>query len=123
LIGSSAYGQSFLANASSNSGNIDIELLWQASTVDVLERVLLDGQEVDFVMCNPPFHSSAAEAARVNTRKISNLKSNRKKRNEDSRRVHQDTGTSGLNFGGVGCGLWCNGGKVAFIECMIEAAA
>jgi 23S rRNA (adenine1618-N6)-methyltransferase len=131
LIGSSAYGWSFLAtesnvesfewavaNASSNSGNI--ELLWQASTVDVLEGILLDGQEVDFVMCNPPFHSSATEAARVNTRKISNLKSNRKKRNGDSRRVHQDTGTSGLNFGGVDCELWCNGGEVAFIERMIE---
>lgn len=56
------------------------------------------------VICNPPFHASAAEAAAGSQRKARNLG------------LRQ---AAPLNFGGQHNELWCEGGEKAFIARMI----
>ncbi len=56
-------------------------------------------------MCNPPFHTSEAEATKGTMRKLKNLKKE---------------GKTGLNFGGQANELWCNGGEALFIKRMIK---
>ena len=56
-------------------------------------------------MCNPPFHSSEAEATKGTMRKLKNLKKE---------------GKTELNFGGQANELWCNGGEALFIKRLIK---
>ena len=60
------------------------------------------------VICNPPFHASAAEAAGASQRKTRNLK--------------LESATP-LNFGGQHNELWCEGGEKAFVGKMIAESA
>lgn len=80
-----------------------IEIREQKSRSNIFEGIM-HHNKFDLVMCNPPFHSSLAEAKAGTARKWKNLKKN----------------TKALNFGGQSNELWYPGGEVAFIKRMIE---
>lgn len=84
-----------------------IELREQSDVRNIFKGVVGCDEYFDLSICNPPFHSSAAEAADGSLRKLSNLKG--KKVKEVS-----------LNFGGVDGELWCDGGELKFIITMIK---
>lgn len=83
-----------------------IECRRQSSVRECFKDVIKPGERFDLSMCNPPFHSSAAEAAAGNQRKRRNLGTSR-------------SGSSVLNFGGRASELWCPGGERAFVLRMI----
>src|SRR5699024_896885 len=60
-------------------------------------------------LCNPPFHSSAAEATRGSARKWRNLG-----KQDPTRKLPK------LNFGGQSNELWCKGGELSFVRNMIR---
>jgi 23S rRNA (adenine1618-N6)-methyltransferase len=63
------------------------------------------------VLCNPPFHASAAEAAAGSQRKRQNLG------------LEGRDNKAELNFGGQHNELWCEGGEEAFVVRMVEESA
>lgn len=70
-------------------------------------KYMLESEEVfDFVICNPPFHASAEEAAKGSERKIKNL-------------GQKATDKPVLNFSGNNNELWCEGGELGFLTNMI----
>lgn len=81
-----------------------IELVLQNQSQHIFRGVINPKEYFDFTMCNPPFHASAAEARAANERKWKKLGKK----------------PQGLNFGGQGTELWCEGGERAFIAKMIE---
>ncbi len=83
-----------------------VELRMQSSKRNVFKNLIHEGEIFDMTMCNPPFHSSKAEATKGTIRKIKNLK-------------NEITAKPTLNFGGVNNELWCEGGELAFITNMI----
>jgi 23S rRNA (adenine1618-N6)-methyltransferase len=85
-----------------------IRLRRQGDPARIFEGVVEPGETFDLCMSNPPFHASAAEAGEATRRKWQNL--------------GRDPGT-GLNFGGRGAELWCEGGEVAFVTRMVEESA
>lgn len=84
-----------------------IKIRLQKSSAHIFQGVLHDDAAYDVTMCNPPFHSSRAEAQEGTQRKWKNLK----------------VPTKALNFGGKSNELWCPGGEVAFIKHIIEESA
>jgi len=84
-----------------------IECRWQKSAPHCFRGIIQPGERFDLTMCNPPFHTSAAEAAQGTQRKLRNLGGKK----------------SGLNFGGKANELWCEGGELGFIRRMIEESA
>jgi Predicted SAM-dependent methyltransferase len=68
-------------------------------------------------LCNPPFHTSAAEAAQGTRRKLRNLGGDPK-----SAPARGGKGPT-LNFGGQANELWCPGGEAAFLRRMIAESA
>ncbi|MCU6432574.1 23S rRNA (adenine(1618)-N(6))-methyltransferase RlmF [Undibacterium sp. Jales W-56] len=85
-----------------------IHLRQQTSKNAIFKEVVADHEWYDLTMCNPPFHSSAKEAAEGTQRKWRNLG-----KEDDGR-------NSTLNFGGQDAELWCPGGEAAFIQRMIK---
>ncbi|RPE03843.1 23S rRNA (adenine(1618)-N(6))-methyltransferase RlmF [Candidatus Pantoea deserta] len=81
-----------------------IRLRRQKNPDAVLAGVVNKNEFFHAVICNPPFHASAAEAAAGSQRKVRNLKL-------DS--------AAPLNFGGQHNELWCEGGEKAFVGKMI----
>lgn len=79
----------------------------QPSSEYMFKGVVKPGELFDFSMCNPPFHTSAAEAESGTQRKLRNLGK------------HKGNNTV-LNFGGQHAELWYEGGEVAFIRNMIN---
>jgi 23S rRNA (adenine1618-N6)-methyltransferase len=80
-----------------------VELRLQKNPKEVFQGVIKRGELFDVTICNPPFHSSAEEADEVNYRKWRNL------------------GKAAVaNFGGTSNELWCEGGELAFVTCMIR---
>ena len=81
----------------------------QPDKMALLEGILKPGEVFDFVLCNPPFHRSAEEAAGQNQRK------------------RQGLGRAGvrpaLNFGGQPGELWCPGGEEAFVRGLVRDSA
>lgn len=77
----------------------------QENNAFIFKDIIKPGEYYDFTMCNPPFHSSEAEALKGTTRKWKNLKGK---------------STTDLNFGGQSHELWCNGGEALFIKRMIK---
>ena len=120
IIGNASYGWHFvgsdidpkaLKNAKtiidSNPNLTDkITLKLQTESRFIFKNVISEKDRFAFVICNPPFHKSAAEACKGTARKISNL--NAKKEKEVV-----------LNFGGQNNELWCEGGEHKFITQMI----
>ncbi len=85
-------------------GKIDLRL--QKNPGNIFSGILQAEDYFDLTICNPPFHSSSAEAQAGTLRKLSNL--NQKKITKPS-----------LNFGGKSNELWCPGGEKRFIQKMI----
>ncbi len=121
LIGASEYGWSFVGAevdpeawrwaqkiVKANPSVADlIECRLQKSAAQCFQGIIHPGERFDLTLCNPPFHTSAAEAAEGTQRKLRNLGGKK----------------SGLNFGGKANELWCEGGELGFIRRMIEESA
>jgi len=84
-----------------------IDLRLQTNPKKILKGILEKKDVVDLIICNPPFHSSEADANASTLRKLKNL--NGKKENKVT-----------LNFGGKNNELWCEGGERKFISSMIN---
>ena len=72
----------------------------------IFKGIVKPDDRFDLTMCNPPFHSSLAEANAGTSRKWQNLGKNTDK-------------PKTLNFGGQNAELFCDGGEEAFIKRMI----
>ena len=90
-----------------------IELRHQPEPARIFDGLLREDEVFDLTLCNPPFHASAADAARGNERKRRNL----------GQREVVDAAGARLNFGGRSTELWCAGGEVAFVRRMIRESA
>ncbi|MDR6560990.1 MULTISPECIES: 23S rRNA (adenine(1618)-N(6))-methyltransferase RlmF [unclassified Arcicella] len=77
---------------------------WQTSPANIFKGIIQQDEYFDLTLCNPPFHSSMAEAKAGTERKWKNLGKNNNKV---------------LNFGGQNNELWCEGGEETFIANMI----
>lgn len=89
-----------------------IELRHQHDPARIFDGLLRDDEVFDLTLCNPPFHASAAEAARGNQRKRRNL----------GQHEAADAGAR-LNFGGQSSELLCAGGEAGFVRRMIRESA
>jgi len=103
--------QAALANAQSIIVQNDLlkgkcELRHQTNRQHTLKGIIHSGDYFDLVICNPPFHASAAQANKAANRKRKNLKYKK--------------GNQKLNFGGQSNELWCPGGEASFIKSMIH---
>lgn len=123
IIGTIEYGWSFIGTdtdpiAIESANNIiklnprlkgQVELKLQDNPKDVFYGIIQKEKEefIDLTICNPPFHTSLAEAQSGTLRKLSNLK---------QRKVTTPT----LNFGGQNSELWCEGGEKRFVGRMIR---
>lgn len=121
IIGNIDYGWSFIgteidpiAIESANKiidtnpslkGNIEIRL--QQNHKDIFQGIMKENERIDLSICNPPFHSSLAEAELGTIRKLSNLKG-------------ETVSKAIKNFGGQKNELWCLGGEEKFIRNMIH---
>lgn len=82
------------------------QLRLQPNKNDIFRGIIRDDEYFDLTICNPPFHSSAEDAARGSIRKLSNLTGKKIKRPI-------------LNFAGQSNELWCDGGEEQFLRTMI----
>ncbi|MEP0356368.1 23S rRNA (adenine(1618)-N(6))-methyltransferase RlmF [Paraglaciecola sp.] len=134
IIGVSEYGWQWVAtdvdalsikNARSiihsNSSLISqIEVRKQFNASNIFTGIVQAGEHYAFCMCNPPFHKSAAEAAKGSARKNYNLNKHSNKRGSS---LSQKTMSQQLNFAGQSNELWCDGGELKFIQSMIKQSA
>jgi 23S rRNA (adenine1618-N6)-methyltransferase len=84
-----------------------VELRQQPDAEHIFIGLLQADERFDLTLCNPPFHTSAAEASSGSTRKWRNLGKLDPKRKLPV-----------LNFGGQAAELWCPGGEAAFLKRM-----
>lgn len=80
-----------------------ISIRLQSNPKDIFKSIIKEDELFDFTICNPPFHSSKAEARSSADRKLNNLKAKKKV----------------LNFAGQSNELWYDGGEYAFLKEMI----
>lgn len=83
-----------------------VELRLQHNPQDIFQGIIQQNELFDVTICNPPFHTSLAEAQLGTVRKLTNLK---------GKRITKPI----LNFGGQNNELWCKGGEEKFIGDMI----
>lgn len=121
IIGISEYGWTFTGTeidpvAIDSAGKIiernpslkgKVELRLQNNPKDILYGIIRKDERFDLTICNPPFHSSLAEARSGTVRKLSNL-------------THRKPNKPILNFGGQNSELWCEGGEVGFVDKMVR---
>jgi 23S rRNA (adenine1618-N6)-methyltransferase len=120
LLGHASYGWNFVgtdidqlairnaeAIVKANGLNKYISLRMQHSIESTFEGIINKGEHFDITLCNPPFHTSQAEAQEAAVKKIKNLG------------LSTNT-TPVLNFGGKSNELWCKGGEGRFIRNMVE---
>jgi len=121
IIGTMEYGWSFIGSdidpvAIESANNIiarnhelhgKINCRLQTNPKNIFRSILQPDESVDFTVCNPPFHASAAEAQAGTMRKLRNL---------HQRKASKPT----LNFGGQSNELWCEGGEAGFVRTMIQ---
>ena len=88
-----------------------IELRLQTESTVIFKGIINSNDRFDLTMCNPPFHSSLAEANAGTARKWQNLGKN------------IDNKGKMLNFGGQNAELFCDGGEENFIKRMILESA
>jgi 23S rRNA (adenine1618-N6)-methyltransferase len=119
LIGNAEYGWRFTgtditAEAITAAGQIvasnvglqrGVRLRRQKDAAAIFAGVVHKNERYHAVLCNPPFHSSAEEAATVGQRKTRNLGLGK---------------NAPLNFGGHHSELWCDGGERKFVGQMID---
>jgi 23S rRNA (adenine1618-N6)-methyltransferase len=84
----------------------------QSKPQRIFDTIIRHDERYDAVLCNPPFHGSAEEAAGSSQRKRQNLGLDRRAGNKAE-----------LNFGGQHNELWCEGGEEAFVVRMAEESA
>jgi 23S rRNA (adenine1618-N6)-methyltransferase len=82
------------------------ELRIQKNPSTIFQGIIREKEWFNLSICNPPFHSSIAEARSGSLRKLNNLN-------------HTKTNRLQLNFGGQPNELWCEGGEKKFAERMI----
>tara|TARA_B100000780_G_scaffold157177_2_gene109935 strand:+ start:1631 stop:2602 length:972 start_codon:yes stop_codon:yes gene_type:complete len=100
-----ASAQSIVNSNSTLKNRIECRL--QKNSKDILHGIVSKGDKIDLIICNPPFHSSLAEAQKSSRRKIRNLSGKNMK-------------TPQLNFSGISSELICDGGEYKFIQTLIE---
>ena len=90
-----------------------IELRLQTHSKNIFNGIIKEGEFIDLTICNPPFHTSFAEAQAGTIRKLTNLKQINSKvgNNKNSNPI--------LNFGGQSSELWCEGGEEKFVNTMV----
>ncbi len=118
IIGHQEYGWKFIGTdidevALKSAKNIinsnqdlknNIELRFQKDLRHIFEGIIKETDQIDLVVCNPPFHSSEKELNKSALRKNRNL----------------NLGNNvNLNFGGTNKELWCDGGEKQFITTKI----
>jgi 23S rRNA (adenine1618-N6)-methyltransferase len=127
IIGNSVYNWSFVGtdideNAIQNCKKIiennpqlidAISLQLQVESRFIFKNIITQEDKFAFTICNPPFHSSAAEATKSSLRKVNNLEPTAKEK------IIKPV----LNFGGQNAELWCEGGELGFITQMIFESA
>lgn len=120
IIGHQSYGWSFIGSeidplAIRCAQNIvdantvlqnTVQIRHQSSKTEIFNRIIHKEEKFDLTICNPPFHSSAAEAFAGSQRKVRNL---------GGKNIDKPV----LNFGGQATELWTRGGELGFIEQMI----
>ncbi len=89
-----------------------IKLLLQPNPQRFFDNIIAERQKITVTLCNPPFHSSLAEATLGNARKRANLQ-----KKLPSNKSSNDNPM--LNFGGQKAELFCEGGELNFIKNMI----
>lgn len=94
----------------SNSALKGIDIRKQSNNSSVFKGIIEQNECFDVTICNPPFHSSLAEAMEGTTRKVNNL---------NAGKVTKTI----LNFGGQHNELWCKGGEKQFLSTMIKESA
>lgn len=121
IIGHYEYGWSFIGSdidpvsiesanqiiRSNPSLKDSVECRLQSNPQDIFYSILKPEEYIDIVLCNPPFHASAADAQAETLRKQSNLK-------------QETVSTSILNFGGQNSELCCDGGEEKFVRAMVR---
>jgi 23S rRNA (adenine1618-N6)-methyltransferase len=127
IIGNSVYNWSFVGtdideNAIQNCKKIiennpqlidAVSLQLQVESRFIFKNIITQEDKFAFTICNPPFHSSAAEATKSSLRKVNNLETSSKEK------IIKPV----LNFGGQNAELWCEGGELGFITQMIFESA
>lgn len=88
-----------------------IELRHQPNRGRIFAGVVRNDEQFDLSLCNPPFHSSAEDAARGSQRKSRNLGQHNSMKKD-----------APLNFGGQPTELWCTGGEASFVRRMIRGS-
>lgn len=120
IIGQHEYGWSFIGSDTDETAIISAKTIEQKnyklrSTLEIRRQekannffydILKPEEKVDFTICNPPFHASAADAQKASLKKQKNLKGKRPNK-------------SLLNFGGQHNELWTKGGEARFVKDMI----
>lgn len=89
-----------------------ISLQLQTESRFIFKNIITPDDKFALTICNPPFHSSDAEATKSAIRKINNLNPTKIR-----------TTIPVLNFGGQNAELWCDGGELGFITEMIFESA
>ncbi len=121
IIGQKEYGWSFIGSdidqiaidsaskiIRANSDLKDkIELRLQKDQKDFFYGIIKKEEQIDFSICNPPFHASQKEAQAGTLRKLKNLNK-------------QEVSKPKLNFGGQSNELWYDGGEERFVRNMIR---
>ncbi|UWQ32086.1 23S rRNA (adenine(1618)-N(6))-methyltransferase RlmF [Leisingera sp. M527] len=82
-----------------------ITLRRQRKLENIFHGVIKPNDAFHLTMCNPPFHGSIEKAKKGTQRKWANLGKGR---------------STKLNFGGQNAELWCPGGEIKFLACMVE---
>lgn len=127
IIGNSVYNWSFVGTdidesaiqnckkiIENNPKLIDaVSLQLQTEPRFIFRNIITPEDKFAFSICNPPFHSSAAEATKSSLRKVNNLETNAKEK------ITKPV----LNFGGQNAELWCEGGELGFLTQMIFESA
>ena len=85
-----------------------IEIRHQENKSFLFKNIINKKEQFDFSICNPPFHSSKAQAIKGSLKKQSNLGNS------------VDRNNYLLNFEGQANELWCNGGETLFIKRLIK---
>lgn len=120
IIGNHEYGWSFVGSeidalainsakkiVETNVSLKNIELRKQNAAEHIFKGIIKADDFFDATICNPPFHTSQAEAQAGTARKVKNLSGGKTK-------------NPVLNFGGQNAELWCKGGEKEFISKMIK---
>jgi len=125
LIGSHDYGWSFVGSdidqvALDNAERLldanpqaaqRISLRLQPRSDQLFRQLIRPDEQIDFTLCNPPFHASAEAARAANQRKWQQL----------GKQAGSKAGT--LNFGGQANELHCVGGEAGFLSRMATESA